>query len=252
MFSDDSGSDTSSERSLSPSPPSLTFSSSFVNPIRIPLKSRLSPPSTTSADLSFSPTTPPSSSVSPHTVICAYPSWPAGDFLSAQPSTFSPICTKRGNQPSSRISDEDLLGLEELDLCGDTASCHRLLSTQATEHRWEEKEKEKLGAQPEAVDEGDESDSRSAGVSCQEYLFLFVHLRYTGGVTTITTITIVINRWIMNSFDDWSKTAALPRVGALQQRTRYSALLNDDLELEPRMEKRILSPSSGTSTGKRE
>ncbi|KAL8815900.1 MAG: hypothetical protein Q9223_005014 [Gallowayella weberi] len=119
MFSDDSGSDTSSERSLSPSPPSLRCSSSFANPISIPLKSRLSPPSTTSADLSFSPTTPPSTSVSPHTVICAYPSWPAGDFLSAQPSTFSPICNSRGRQPSSRISDEDLLGLEELDLCGD-------------------------------------------------------------------------------------------------------------------------------------
>ncbi|KAL8806071.1 MAG: hypothetical protein Q9182_001603 [Xanthomendoza sp. 2 TL-2023] len=119
MFSDDSGSDTSSERSLSPSPPSLRCSSSFANPISIPLKSGLSPPSTTSADLSFSPATPPSTSVSPHTVICAYPSWPAGDFLAAQPSTFSPICNSRGNQPSSRISDEDLLGLEELDLYGD-------------------------------------------------------------------------------------------------------------------------------------
>ncbi|KAI4281952.1 MAG: hypothetical protein L6R38_003295 [Xanthoria sp. 2 TBL-2021] len=116
MYSDDSGSDTSSERSLSPSPPSLTYSSSFANPIRIPLKSRLSPPSTTSSDLSLSPLTPPSSSVSPYTVICAYPSWPAGDFLSAQATSFSHMSAGKG-QASSRISDEDLLDLEELDLC---------------------------------------------------------------------------------------------------------------------------------------
>ena len=116
MLSDDSGSDTSSERSLSPSPPSYS-SSSFANPIKIPLKSHISPPSTTSSDFSPSPATPPSSSVSPQTVICAYPSWPAGDFLSAQPSTFSHITDSRGHQPSSRISDDDLLGLEELDLC---------------------------------------------------------------------------------------------------------------------------------------
>ncbi|KAL8898108.1 MAG: hypothetical protein Q9207_006869 [Kuettlingeria erythrocarpa] len=119
MFSDDSGSDTSSERSLSPSPPSSSPSSSFANPIRIPLKSCLSPPSTSSLDLSLSPMTPPSSSVSPQTVICAYPSWPAGDFLSSQPSTFSHITDSRGSAPSLRISDEDLLDLEELDLCGD-------------------------------------------------------------------------------------------------------------------------------------
>ncbi|KAL8758059.1 MAG: hypothetical protein Q9184_004039 [Pyrenodesmia sp. 2 TL-2023] len=119
MFSDDSGSDTSSERSLSPSPPSFSSSSSFANPIRIPLKSCLSPPSTSSSDLSLSPITPPSSSVSPQTVICAYPSWPAGDFLSSQPSTFSHMTDGRGNAPSLRISDEDLLDLEELDLCGD-------------------------------------------------------------------------------------------------------------------------------------
>ncbi|KAL8856379.1 MAG: hypothetical protein Q9178_007016 [Gyalolechia marmorata] len=117
--SSDSGSDTSSERSLSPSPPSLTYSSSFANPISIPLKSRLSPPSTTSAGLSLSPKTPPSSSVSPHTVLCAYPSWPAGDFLSAKASSFGHISAGKDNQPSSRISDEDLLDLEELDLyCG--------------------------------------------------------------------------------------------------------------------------------------
>ncbi|KAL8871404.1 MAG: hypothetical protein Q9174_002753 [Haloplaca sp. 1 TL-2023] len=114
-FSDDSGSDTSSERSLSPSPPTFSYSS-FANPIRIPLKSQLSPPSTTSSDFALSPKTPPPSSISPHTVICAYPSWPAGNFLTAQPSTFSHIT---GAYPSSRISDEDLLSLEDLDLCGD-------------------------------------------------------------------------------------------------------------------------------------
>lgn len=115
MFADDI-SDSSSERSLSPSPPSLSYTGGFANPIKIPLKSCLSPPSTTSSDLSFSPLTPPSASVSPQTVICAYPSWPAGDFLSAQPSTFSHVTDNRGTQPSSRISDDDLLGLEELEL----------------------------------------------------------------------------------------------------------------------------------------
>ncbi|KAL8737207.1 MAG: hypothetical protein Q9181_001891 [Wetmoreana brouardii] len=119
MWSDDSGSDTSSERSLSPSPPSLRYSSSFANPMRIPLKSHLSPPSTTSSNYSFSPRTPPPSSISPQTVICAYPSWPAGNFLSAQPSTFSHSADSRDGQPSSRISDEDLLSLDELDLYGD-------------------------------------------------------------------------------------------------------------------------------------
>ncbi|KAI4247909.1 MAG: hypothetical protein LQ352_006062 [Teloschistes flavicans] len=123
MFSDDSGSDTgsdtSSERSLSPSPPSLSSSSSFANPITIPPKSRLSPPSTTSSDFPLSPRTPPPSSISPHTVICAYPSWPAGNFLSAQPSAFSHVYDSRGSHPSSRISEEDLLDLEELDLCGE-------------------------------------------------------------------------------------------------------------------------------------
>ncbi|CAL8578595.1 hypothetical protein XPA_004363 [Xanthoria parietina] len=116
MDSDDSGSDTSSERSLSPSPPSLTCSPSFANPIRIPPKSRLSPPSLTSSGLSLSPLTPPSSFVSPYTVICAYPSWPAGDFLSAKASSFNHISAGKG-QASSRISDEDLQDLEELDLC---------------------------------------------------------------------------------------------------------------------------------------
>ncbi|KAL9580445.1 MAG: hypothetical protein Q9212_004492 [Teloschistes hypoglaucus] len=137
MFSDDSGSDTcsdtSSERSLSPSPPSLS-SSSFANPIRIPLKSCLSPPSTTSSDFPLSPRTPPPSSISPHTVICAYPSWPAGNFLSAQPSTFSHLYDSRGSHPSSRISEEDLLDLEELDLCGE----RRVLKEAATsEISWE-------------------------------------------------------------------------------------------------------------------
>ncbi|KAL8998484.1 MAG: hypothetical protein Q9188_006092 [Gyalolechia gomerana] len=116
MFTDDSNSDSSSERSFSPSPPSPSYTGGFANPIKIPLKSCLSPPSTTSSEFPFSPLTPPSSSVSPQTVICAYPSWPAGDFLSAQPSTFSHVTDSRGSQPSSRISDDDLLGLEELEL----------------------------------------------------------------------------------------------------------------------------------------
>ncbi|KAL9597934.1 MAG: hypothetical protein Q9219_004824 [cf. Caloplaca sp. 3 TL-2023] len=117
MFSDDSGSDTSG-RSPSPSPPSRSHSGDFANPIRIPPKSCLSPPSTSSSNFSLSPMTPPSSSVSPQTVICAYPSWPAGDFLSSQPSTFSHTTDSRGSQPSLRISEDDLLGLEELELCG--------------------------------------------------------------------------------------------------------------------------------------
>ncbi|KAL8772503.1 MAG: hypothetical protein Q9203_004679 [Teloschistes exilis] len=138
MFSDDSGSDTSSdtssERSLSPSPPSLSSSPRFANPIRIPPKSCLSPPSTTSSDFSLSPQTPPPSSISPHTVICAYPSWPAGNFLSAQPTTFSHVYDSRGSHPSSRISEEDLLDLEELDLCGE----RRVLKEAATsEISWE-------------------------------------------------------------------------------------------------------------------
>ncbi|KAL8968537.1 MAG: hypothetical protein Q9197_004825 [Variospora fuerteventurae] len=136
MLSDDSSSsDTSSERSLSPSPPSHSYSSTFANPIKIPPKSCLSPPSTTSSDFSLSPMTPPSS-VSPQTVICAYPSWPAGDFLSAQPSTFSHLTGTKGSCPSLRISDEDLLGLEELDICGDLRVPNR--TTSATpEISWE-------------------------------------------------------------------------------------------------------------------
>ncbi|KAL8782297.1 MAG: hypothetical protein Q9213_005490 [Squamulea squamosa] len=136
MYSDDSGSDTSSDRSLSPSPPSPSYSSSFANPIRIPLKSGLSPPSTTSAGHSFSPVTPPSSSVSPHTVICAYPSWPAGDFLSAKASSFSHSSASKCNQPSSRISDEDLLDLEELDLY-EGMRVPTTMSLATTEISWE-------------------------------------------------------------------------------------------------------------------
>ncbi|KAI4178167.1 MAG: hypothetical protein LQ348_005670 [Seirophora lacunosa] len=135
MLSDDSSSDSSSDRSLSPSPPSHTSSSTFANPIKIPPKSCLSPPSTTSSDFSLSPVTPPSS-VSPQTVICAYPSWPAGDFLSAQPSCFSHLTGTKGSCPSLRISDEDLLGLEELDLCGDLRVPNET-SPAAAEISWE-------------------------------------------------------------------------------------------------------------------
>ena len=143
-LSDDSSSDTSSERSLSPSPTSSSCSRSslhfpvYPNPIRIPLKSPISPPSTTSSDISLSPVTPPS--LSPHSVICAFPSWPSGNFLTSKPSAFSHIADSRGNQPSSRISDEDLLGLEELELYGDVRVPTGMMGSDSTTPNisWEE------------------------------------------------------------------------------------------------------------------
>ena len=117
MFGSDSSSDTSSERSLSLSPPGLTF----ANPIAVPLKSLLSPPTTTDY-FSLSPATPPSCPFnSPNTnTICAFPSWPVGDCLSSTTSpTTSTSSYNCANKPaSSHISDEDLLDLEELELQG--------------------------------------------------------------------------------------------------------------------------------------
>ncbi|KAG7006481.1 hypothetical protein G7Y79_00014g036560 [Physcia stellaris] len=119
MFASDSCSDTSSERSLSPSPsPRLTF----ANPIAVPLKSLLSPPTTTDY-FSISPATPPScpfNSPNNHSV-CAFPSWPSGDCLSTSitsPTTSSSPYNYMSKPASSHISDEDLIDLEELELRG--------------------------------------------------------------------------------------------------------------------------------------
>lgn len=49
--------------------------------------------------------------------MCAYPSWPSGPLLSSSPATSG--CSSGGCAKSSFISDEDLLDLEELELCGD-------------------------------------------------------------------------------------------------------------------------------------
>ncbi len=117
-FSMSPSSTTSSESSSSLSPPGLTY----ANPISIPLKSLLSPPrtSTTTIDyFSLSPATPPSAPFnSPNAnSICAFPSWPSGPLLSSSSSTST--CCATGCEKSSYISDEDLLDLEELELCGD-------------------------------------------------------------------------------------------------------------------------------------
>ena len=116
--------------SSSTSPPELTY----ANPICIPLKSLLSPPSTTtiSADyFSLSPATPPSApSNSPNAnSACAFPSWPRGPLLSSSATASS--CATRGCAKSSYISDEDLLDLEELELCGDVR-----IATGAAEISW--------------------------------------------------------------------------------------------------------------------
>lgn len=108
----------SSTSSSSLSPPGLTY----ANPISIPLKSLLSPPrtSTTTADyFSLSPATPPSAPFnSPNAnSVCAFPSWPSGPLLSS--SSIPSTCCATGYTKSSYISDEDLLDLEELELCGD-------------------------------------------------------------------------------------------------------------------------------------
>lgn len=117
-FSMSPSSTTSSESSSSPSPHGLTY----ANPISIPLKSLLSPPrtSTTIVDyFSLSPATPPSAPFnSPNAnSVCAFPSWPSGPLLSSSSSTST--CCATGCAKSSYISDEDLLDLEELELCGD-------------------------------------------------------------------------------------------------------------------------------------
>jgi len=108
---------TSSISSSSLSPPGLTY----ANPICIPLKSLLSPPrTTTTADyFSLSPATPPSAPFnSPNAnSVCAFPSWPSGPLLSSSSNTST--CCATGCAKSSYISDEDLLDLEELELCGD-------------------------------------------------------------------------------------------------------------------------------------
>ncbi|MCJ1463439.1 hypothetical protein MMC07_002046 [Pseudocyphellaria aurata] len=116
-MSDDSSSDMSvsplSSTSSVPSP-----QSAFANPMSIPLKSTLSPPSTTSSTFSLSPATPIFPVCSP-SATCAYPSWPNRDFLSSTASNASPY--GGGNwSASSYVSDDDLLDLAELELYGDS------------------------------------------------------------------------------------------------------------------------------------
>ena len=118
-----SPSSTTSSTSSSLSPPGLTY----ANPICIPLKSLISPPSTTTttADyFSLSPATPSSVPFnSPNTnAMCAYPSWPSGPTLSS--TTTSSTCSSGGCAKSSYISDDDLLDLEKLELCGDVRIVH--------------------------------------------------------------------------------------------------------------------------------
>ena len=142
MYPDTRRNSDSSDSLLSMSPASTTSSSSsssppeltYANPICIPLKSLLSPPSTTttSADyFSLSPATPPSAPFnSPNAnSACAFPSWPSGPLLSSSTTTSS--CATRGCAKSSYISDEDLLDLEELELCGDVR-----IATGAAEISW--------------------------------------------------------------------------------------------------------------------
>ena len=124
MFASDSSSDTSSERSLSPSPspPSSPPGFAFANPIAVPLKSVLSPPTMTDY-FSLSPATPPSApfnSLNSHS-ICAFPSWPVGDCLSTSitsPTASSSPYNYMSKPASSHVSDDDLLDLEELELRG--------------------------------------------------------------------------------------------------------------------------------------
>ena len=119
-------SDSGSDRSLSPSPKSRTwplsassassssYSRRFANPISIPLKSVISPPSTApySGYFSLSPPTPPET-ISDTSSSFGYPSWPTGPTLSGA----SPTCMSANpQQKSSYISDEDLLDLEDLEL----------------------------------------------------------------------------------------------------------------------------------------
>ena len=142
MYPDTRRESVSSDSLLSMSPASTTSSSSsssppeltYANPIGIPLKSLLSPPSTTttSADyFSLSPATPPSAPFnSPNAnSACAFPSWPSGPLLSSSATT--PSYATRGCAKSSYISDEDLLDLEELELCGDVR-----IATGAAEISW--------------------------------------------------------------------------------------------------------------------
>ena len=119
LTADHSDSDSNSDLSISPSSCSTSSAFSprhvFANPVHISSKSTLSPPSTTSSVFSISPATPIFPICSP-SAICAYPSWPARDRLSL---TSTPANSCGGNKNycgSSYVSDEDLLGLEELDL----------------------------------------------------------------------------------------------------------------------------------------
>ncbi|KAL8820285.1 MAG: hypothetical protein Q9191_007548 [Dirinaria sp. TL-2023a] len=111
---------TSSTSSSSLSPP-------FANPISVPLKSLISPPSTTTATdcFSLSPATPPPvpyNSPSSNSA-CAFPSWPSGPLLSSAFTTSPTSCYFQSangwKSTSSHISDDDLLDLEELELRGD-------------------------------------------------------------------------------------------------------------------------------------
>lgn len=130
MGSDDCSSDGS--RSATPSPNSrYRFPSlAFADAIDIPYKSPVSEPSTTSSysHLSLSPIMPPSSLSGPAFASCAYPHWPQRDTLSLNSRSYA------GTQPNSRIPDEDLLDLAELELIDGM----RIAPAMRTEISWEQ------------------------------------------------------------------------------------------------------------------
>lgn len=113
MMDDDSSSDMSSSPTSCSSSSSMTPpTSTFANPISIPLKSLPSPPIATLPELPLSSllnieeSSPPS--------YYAYPSWPTGSHLSPSAS-----CGGGGDRSNSYVSDQDLQDLEELELWGD-------------------------------------------------------------------------------------------------------------------------------------
>ena len=113
MMDDDSSSDMSSSPTSSISSSSMTPpTSTFANPISIPLKSLPSPPIATLPDLSLSSLLDMDESSPPS--YFAYPSWPTGSHLSPSASGGG-----GGDRSNSYVSDQDLQDLEELELWGD-------------------------------------------------------------------------------------------------------------------------------------
>ena len=117
-----------SERTSYASPSQKIYPSRALSgAINVPFKSSVSPPSTTSTPLEMSPvsststsssssstsySTPPSPSSGKSFASTAYPDWPKRNIL-------TPLASFCGSQASSYISDEDLLDMERLELCGD-------------------------------------------------------------------------------------------------------------------------------------